>query len=141
MLKPEFVDLLQLDVLGFDNPEDALHAFSNAQNELCQPGFSPNETFEVNLNILQCITRDASPQINDNQSTQIVNALLNHLASNRIPDRVVTFNYRSGHKMVESNTFIDCDLVVANCTVLSFTHAALCLGSHLAISVLFARLN
>jgi len=78
MLKPEFVDLLQLDVLGFDNPEDALHAFSNAQNELCQPGFSPNET-------------------------------------------------------VESNTFIDCNIVAANCTVLSFTNAALYL--------VFARLN
>ena len=106
MLKPEFVDLLQLDVLGFDNPEDALHAFSNAQNELCQPGYSPNETFEVNLNILQCITKENSLQINNNKGTQIVNALLNHLATNRIPDRVVTFNYRSGHKMVESKTFL-----------------------------------
>ena len=141
MLKPEFVDLLQLNVLGFDNPEDPLLAFTNAQNELCQPGFSPSETFEVNLNILQCITRDASNPITDNQSIQIVNTLLNHLATNRIPDRVVTFNYRSGHKMVEANTFVDCNIVTANCTVFSFTHAALYLGSHLAISVLFARLN
>lgn len=140
MLRPEFVNMLQLDVLGFSNNEDPIIAFTTAQNELCPPGFSPNEVYEINLNILQCITRDASPQINDNQGNLIVNALLNHLATNRIPDRIITFNYRSGHKMVEANTFFGCDIVVANCTVLDFAHAALYLGEHLAISVLFARI-
>jgi len=140
MLKPELVNLLQLDVLGFDNPEDPLLAFNTAQNEMCPTGFAPSETFEVNLNILQCITANALPQISDNQGTQIVDALLNHLVQNRIPDRIITFNYRSGHKMLEAKQFSNCNLSVANCTVISFSHAALYLGSHLAISVLFARI-
>lgn len=140
MLKPEFVNLLQLEVLGFQDTTDPIAAFSTAQAELCQPGFSPSETLEVNLNILQCISRDASPQINEQQGSQIVDALFHHMARNRIPDRIITVNYRSGHKMVEANSFLDCDIILANCTVQAYSHAALYLGSHVAISVLFARI-
>ena len=140
MLKPEFVNLLQLDVLGFSNTDDPIAAFTAAQAAICQPGFSPSETLEINLNILQCISRDASPQINEQQGSQIVDALFTHMANNRIPDRIITVNYRSGHKMVEANTFFDCDVIAANCTVQAYSHAALYLGSHLAISVLFARI-
>ena len=140
MLKPEFINMLHLDVLGFDNPVDPLSALDTTQAEFCHSGFSPNEIFEINLNLLQCITRDGSPVIDHAMGSQINNILLNHLATQRFPDRITTLNYRSGHKMVESNFFVDCNLIVGNCTVQSFAHVALYLGHHLAISVLFARI-
>ena len=140
ILKPEFVNLLQLDVLGFDNPEGALLAFEAIQTELCMgTGFAPHETLNMGQHILQCVTIDGSPAVNEQNGIQLYNSLLTHVAQNRVPDRVLNFNYRSGHRMIESSTFENCNVTAGNLTVPCYTHAALYLGSHLALSVLFAR--
>ena len=140
ILKPEFVNLLQLDVLGFDNPEGALLAFEAIQTELCiGTGFAPHETFNMSHHILQCVTVNGSPAVNEQNSIQLYESLLTHVAQNRVPDRVLNFNYRSGHKMIESSTFENCNISAGTLTVPCYTHAALYLGSHLALSVLFAR--
>ena len=140
ILKPEFVNLLQLDVLGFENPKGVLLAFEAVQAELCMgTGFAPHETFNMGQHILQCVTVNGSPAINDQASIQLYNGLLAHVAQNRVPDSVLNFNYRSGHKMVESCTFENCNITAGGLTIPCFTHAALYLGSQLALSVLFVR--
>ena len=140
ILKPELVNLLQLDVLGFEQPEGALLALEAVQHELClDTGFAPGPVFSFGQHILQCVTLDQQLQINNEQSIQLYNALLNHLAQNTVPDRVLNFNYRSGHKMVESCTFEHCNISSGGVTVPCYSNAALYLGPHLALSVLFAR--
>ena len=140
VLKPEFVNLLQLDVLGFTNPEGALLAFEAVQTELCMgTGFAPHETFNMSQHILQCVTINGSPSVNEQQSIQLYNGLLAHVAQNKVPDSVLNFNYRTGHKMVESSTFENCNITTGGLSIPCYTHAALYLGSHLALSVLFAR--
>ena len=139
-LKPELVNLLRLDVLGFDQPEGALLAFEAVQHELCfDTGFVPGETFNMGQHILQCVTINQSPTINNEQSILLYNALLENLAQNTVPDRVLNFNYRTGHKMVESCTFENCNISAGGLSIPCFSNAALYLGSHLALSVLFVR--
>ena len=140
ILKPEFVNLLQLDVLGFANPEGALLAFEAVQTELCMgTGFAPHETYNMGQHIIQYVSVNGSPAVNEQTSIQLYNGLLTHVAQNRIPDSVLNFNYRSGHRMVESSTFENCNISAGSLTIPCYTHAALYLGSHLALSVLFVR--
>ena len=140
-LKPELVSLLQLDTLGFDDPESALLAFGAAQGELCKgTSFVPCEVFAIGFHILQCVKINTEPIINETNGIAIKSALLEYMAQGKLPERVVTFNYRSGHKMVESCSYEDCNVAVDGRSIPCFTHATLYLGNAQALSVLFARI-
>ena len=140
VLKTELVNMLELEERGFQYPESVLLAFEAAQNELClDTGFQPCVAFNLGQHYLQTVVIDGSPVIDNNQATNIKNSLLEHMAQNRIPGRIVTFNYRSGYKMVETSTFEHCNLVVGNSTVPCFSSAALYLDNHVVLTVLFAR--
>ena len=132
--------MLELESLGFQYPESVLLAFEAAQTELClDTGFQPCAAFKLDDHCLQTVVINENPIINNNQAINVKNALLEHMAHNRIPGRIVTFNYRSGYKMVETSTFEHCNIIVGNCTIPCFSAAALYLDNHVVLTVLFAR--
>ena len=140
VLKPELVNMLDLESLGFQYPDNILLALEAAQNELClDTGFKPCVAFNMGQHLLQTVVIDNNPIINNNQAELVKNALLGHMALNRIPGRIVTFNYRSGHRMVETSTFEHCNISIGNCVIPCFSSAALYLDNHLALTILFAR--
>jgi len=140
VLKPELVNMLELESLGFQYPESIILAFEAAQNELIlDTGFEPCMTFDLGSYFLQTVTIDNAPTLNNNQAQNVKNALLQYMAQNRIPSRIVTFNYRSGFRMVETSTFEHCNINLDDCTIPCFSSAALFLDNHLVLTVLFAR--
>ena len=140
VLKTELVNMLHLESLGFQYPESVLLAFEAAQNELClDTGFQPCASYNMSPHFLQTVVINERPLVDNNQALNIKNALLEHMAQNRIPGRIVTFNYRSGYKMVDTSTFEHCNIVVGNLTIPCFSSAALYLDNHVVLTVLFAR--
>ena len=133
--------MLELESLGFQYPENVLLALEAAQNELClDTGFEPCVSFNMGQHLLQTVVINSTPVINNNQAELVINALLEHMAQNRIPGRIVTFNYRSGNRMVETSTFEHCNITIGSCTIPCFSSAALYLDNHSVLTVLFARL-
>ena len=140
VLKTELVNMLELESLGFQYPESILIALEAAQNELClDTGFEPCEVFNLGQYILQTVVINNNPIVNINQADLVKIALLEHMAQNRIPGRIVTFNYRSGNRMVETSSFEHCNINIGSCTVPCFSSAALFLDNHLVLTILFAR--
>ena len=140
VLKTELVNMLELEALGFQYPEVIILALEAAQNELClDTGFEPCVVFNMGQYLLQTVVINNNPIINNNQADLVKNALLAHMAQNRIPGRIVTFNYRSGDRMVETSTFEHCNLNVGSCTVPCFSSATLYLDNHSVLTILFAR--
>ena len=140
-LKPELVMHLDLEQIGVDDPAYIILALEGTQGEICEnSGFAPHEVFRVQNNLLQCLKLQNGHAINEQQGVQVINALLNYVAQNRIPDRIITFNGQTGVKLVESSTFEECSISIAGLSVPCFTTAALYLGNHLVRTVLFARI-
>ena len=143
-LSEELLQVLHLEQHGFDYPEAVLVALEAAQEELClDTGFEPGQVFSVGNNILQCYQLpNREVHLDENSGIRMMHSLLNYTASNRYANRIIQFNYHSGHNMVTTSTYEDCSVRVDTITVPCFSIAALSLHAQgPSMSVLLARIH
>ena len=141
------VELLQLDQRGFIAIEEVLLGLEYAQREIMTlqetvPKMAHDLNNDIILQILLVNTNTV--QFAENQRLEIAERCLNHVQSNVIIDKIMTFRYANGTKMVDVHQYHRCNLAVSSVqslAVRSFTIATLYLSSRPVLSVLFASLK
>ena len=84
---------------------------------------------------------NSQAHLNENTSVRMAHALLHYSAENRVPDRIIHFNYHSGQNMVRTHTFENCDVIIDGVSAPCFSIATLSLDNHDLLSVIFARFH
>ena len=142
-LSREFKEALQLEQRGIEHPEAVYIALEHAQEELCyDTGFQPSQFFSIENTFLQCYCLpNNNTRLNENNSLRLAHALLHYSVENRIPSRVIHFNYHSGENMVRTHTYEDCSVQIDDVSVPCFSVATLSLHNLDLLSVIFARIH
>ena len=141
-LKPELVTALQLEQYEAIHPETVLMALETAQEELClDTGFEPGDVFSIENKILQCYHLPSQIiNVNNDQSLRAVHSLLHYTASTRLADRITQFNCQTGHNIVSTETFENCNITIDGLSIPCFSVATLYLYDQGLLSVFFARI-
>ena len=140
-LKPELVTVLNLDRFENIPLEAVLVALESAQTELClDTEFEPGQVYSIENTILQCYNLpDRMQNVNEQQSLRLTHSLLHYTAQTQLADRIVQFEYHSGHSSV-TKTYEDCSVAVNDINVPCFSIATLYLNDLVLLTVIFARL-
>lgn len=142
-LKPELVQMLNLEHHGYTHPEAVLVALEAAQADLARAaGLVPGPIFSIGNIILQSLhTSNTNINLSPDDKDLFINELLQYEKSVRFPDRIVHANFSSGDKMVETATYQDCSLEMGSFTVPKFSRSTLYLGHHNLLSVVFVHIH
>ena len=142
-LKPELVQLLNLEHHGYTHPEAVLVALEVAQADFVKDtNSSPGNVFSLGNIILQCMTRSNNNiNLSDVDAEHVRTVLLQYENSGVFPDRIVHFNFSTGDKMVAISTFSNCSLNVGAYIIPCFATATLYLETQTILSVVFAHFH
>ena len=145
-LKDELVDALQLERRGFIAVESVLLGLEYAQHEIMtQQDTVPKEVHDFNNDIiLQTLLVDTNmTQLTEEQKIQLVDSCLTHVRSNVIIDKIMTFRYSNGTKMVDVHQYHHCTAlpIVQSLAIQRFIIATVYLSSRPVLSVLFVSLK